>query len=49
MPHYKDTNDHLHFLDDPKFEFLLPEGAVEITDEEADNIRNAQLEAPVES
>ena len=35
MPHYKDNNNNLHFLDDPKFLYLLPEGAIEITEEEA--------------
>ena len=35
MPHYRDTNDNLHFIDDPKLLYLLPEGVIEITDEEA--------------
>ena len=35
MPHYKDTNNNLHFLDDPKFAYLLPEDSIEISDEEA--------------
>ena len=35
MPHYKDLNNGLHFLDDPAFVHLLPEGCVELTDEEA--------------
>lgn len=35
MPHYKDTNGKLHFLDDARFEYLLPAGSVPITDEEA--------------
>jgi hypothetical protein len=35
MPHYKDLNNGLHFLDDASFAHYLPEGCVEITDEEA--------------
>jgi len=34
MPHYKDKTNALHFLDDAAFEHLLPEGCVEITQEE---------------
>ena len=36
MPFYKDLNNKLHFLDDASFAHYLPEGCVEITDEEAD-------------
>jgi hypothetical protein len=36
MPFYKDLNDKLHFIDDASFAHYLPEGCVEITDEEAD-------------
>ena len=39
MPHYKDTNNGLYFLDDAAFEHLLPEGCVKITDEEAEALR----------
>jgi hypothetical protein len=39
MPHYKDLNNGLHFLDDASFAHLLPEGSVEITDAEADALR----------
>lgn len=39
MPHFKDTNNGVHFLDDASFTFLLPEGCVEITDEEAESLR----------
>ena len=46
MPHYKDTNNQLHFLDDSGFEYLLPEGCVQITDEEAEAIRIANTPAP---
>jgi hypothetical protein len=39
MPHYKDLNNGLHFIDDASFAHLLPEGSVEITDEEAETLR----------
>lgn len=39
MPHYKDTNNSLHFIDDANFIHLLPSGCVEITDEEANQIQ----------
>lgn len=35
MPHFKDKNSGLYFLDDAAFAYLLPEGCVEITDAEA--------------
>jgi hypothetical protein len=35
MPHYKDLNNGLHFIDDASFANLLPIGCVEITDAEA--------------
>lgn len=39
MPHYKDTENKLHWLDDAAHEYLLPAGSVQITDEEADALR----------
>ena len=42
MPQYKDTNSRVHFLDDVQYEYLLPAGCVQITDEEA-----AILSAPL--
>ena len=39
MPHYKDLNNGLHFLDDASFAHYLPEGCVEITDAEAEALR----------
>ena len=39
MPHYKDLNNSLHFLDSTEFEHMLPAGCVQITDEETDVIR----------
>ena len=44
MPHYKDTNNALHFLDDVAFAHLLPEGCIEITEEEAEALRPQQPE-----
>lgn len=41
MPYYKDLNIQLHWLDNSDFEYLLPQGSVQITDEEAEIIRNA--------
>ena len=35
MPHYKDLNDRLHFLDSIEHSHLLPEGCIQLTDEEA--------------
>jgi hypothetical protein len=39
MPHYKDLNNKLHFLDDASFAHYLPAGCVEITDAEAESLR----------
>ncbi len=39
MPHYKDTENKLHFIDDATFAHLLPSGCVQITDDEADAMR----------
>jgi hypothetical protein len=39
MPHYKDTQNKLHWLDDASFAHYLPEGCVEITDEQAESLR----------
>jgi len=41
MPHYKAPDNSLHFLDSSQYEYLLPAGSVQITDEEADAIRDA--------
>jgi hypothetical protein len=46
MPHYKDIDNKLHFLDDSGFEHMLPEGCVQITDEEAEAIVIANTPAP---
>ena len=39
MPHYKDIENKLHWLDESSFANYLPEGCVEITDEEAESLR----------
>lgn len=41
MPHYKDPEDRLHFLDDAAFTYLLPPGSIKIDDAEA-----AQVQKP---
>jgi len=38
MPYYKDKDNFLHFLESPEFTNLLPDEAVEITDEEAEQL-----------
>ena len=43
MPHYKDTDNKLHWLDDVAHEYLLPAGSVQITDEEAEALRPQPL------
>ena len=43
MTYFKDTQNNLHHLDDAQFIYLLPEGSLEITDEEAEAIRVSQL------
>jgi len=43
--HYKTPDNSLHFLDSAEFEHLLPEGSVQITDEEAATIRAATQSA----
>lgn len=43
MTHYKDTDNKLHWLDDSAFEYMLPPGSVQITDEEA----QALIPAPI--
>jgi hypothetical protein len=39
MPHYKDIENKLHWLDSTEYEFYLPAGSIQITDEEADALR----------
>ena len=46
MPHYKDINNQIHFLDSIEHEYMLPVGCVEISDEEAEAIRVAAIIPP---
>jgi hypothetical protein len=39
MPHFKDSQNKLHWLDDAAHAHMLPAGCVEITDAEADVLR----------
>jgi len=39
MPHYKDTENKLHWLDDAGHEHFLPAGSVQISDAEAEELR----------
>ena len=37
--HYKAPDNSLHFLDSADYEYLLPAGSIQITDEEAEALR----------
>jgi hypothetical protein len=37
--HYKSLDNSLHFIDSADYEYLLPAGSVQITDEEAEALR----------
>lgn len=43
MPNYKDTNNNLHFINDSSFLRFLPQGLIEISDEEAEAIRLSKI------
>lgn len=43
MSYYKDDNNKLHLLEDDAYAYLLPAGAIQITEAEADTIRAAEL------
>lgn len=45
MPHYKNLDNEIHFLDEERFEYILPPGCVKITDEEAISINAAKKAA----
>lgn len=45
MPHYKDTQNKLHWLDSEEHESFLPSGSVQITEEEAQAVREAEQAA----
>ena len=48
MPHYKDQNNKLHWLDSSEHEFYLPTGSVQITAAQAEVIKAQEL-AEIES
>ena len=39
MPHYKDSQNKLHWIDSSEFESYLPAGCVQITDADAESLR----------
>jgi len=41
MPHYRATDNSLHFIESDEFAHLLPAGVVQITDAEAEALRHA--------
>ena len=43
MPHYKDTQNNLHWLDSSDDEYLLPTGSVAITEIEVAALRPAYI------
>jgi hypothetical protein len=49
MPHYKDTQNKLHWIDSEEYASYLPVGSVEITEEEADDIRDAEQSAALDA
>lgn len=49
MPHYKDANNKLYFLDSDKFSNVLPIGCVQITDAEAQTLQIANTPPPTEA
>lgn len=45
MPHYKDPQNKIHFIEDAAFAGVLPEGSVEINDDEALQINEENQKA----
>lgn len=43
MPYYKDQSGKLHYLESSEFENLLPDGCIQITEAEAEEIKAAVL------
>jgi cobalamin biosynthesis protein CbiG len=39
MPNYKSPDNAVHFLDSAEFEYLLPAGSIQISEEEAEALR----------
>lgn len=46
MQHYKDQNNALHCID-PEFSHMLPDGCIEITEEEAEELRPKLSDADI--
>lgn len=42
MPYFKDTENKLHFLDSSEYSYFLPPGSVEISEVEAQEIRQSE-------
>lgn len=49
MPHYKDKENNLHFLDSTEFEHVLPAECIQITDKEAEDISVSKIIPPTYS
>lgn len=49
MQNYRDSNNKVHFLDDVRYEHLLPRDCVKITQDEADILINSPLPNPQKS
>ena len=47
--HYKDTNNTVHWLDDEKFEYLLPKGSVKISESEAAELSKPKHDSKAEA
>lgn len=49
MPYFKDKTSALHFLDDESFAHLLPEGCIQISDVEAENLQKLPPLTPAQA
>ena len=47
MPYFKGTDNTVHFIEAADFSYLLPAGCVEISDEEAASLQNANQGGPI--
>lgn len=45
MPYYKDPRNKVHYIDDDVFSHLLPDGSVQISDEEAESLNPTPIPA----
>jgi hypothetical protein len=48
MPHYKSPDNSLHFIESIEFEYLLPIGSIQITEEEVEALRPVPLPLPIQ-